>query len=56
MSFCCRVRVFCGNVFTDPLPSNGYTRHSMFGLQITEHIAVVFIMLSVEYTGQKVVP
>jgi hypothetical protein len=23
-------RVCCGNVFTNPLPSNGYTRHSIF--------------------------
>jgi hypothetical protein len=25
----CRERLCCGNVFTDPLPSNGYTRHSI---------------------------
>jgi hypothetical protein len=25
-----RVRVCCGNVFTDPLPSNGYIHHSWY--------------------------
>jgi hypothetical protein len=30
MSYC-HVRLCCGNVFTDPLPSNGYTRHNMLG-------------------------
>jgi hypothetical protein len=28
MSFCC-MRMLGGNVFTDPLPSNGYTSHNI---------------------------
>jgi hypothetical protein len=30
MYFYCRVRVCCGNVFTESLPSSGHTRHSKF--------------------------
>jgi hypothetical protein len=28
MSYC-HVRLCCGNVFTEPLPSNGFTRHGI---------------------------
>jgi hypothetical protein len=34
MSYC-RVSVCCGNVFTDPLPSNAYTRHYILRIEYT---------------------
>jgi hypothetical protein len=35
-------RVCCGNVFTDPLPSNGYTRRNIYRVQIMKLLIMQF--------------